>query len=110
MRPFLEVTLKGNFGLNQNREQYLQKTKDTAHRVLSDEAIVVNFQNSFFYNLDPVGTFIWERCDGQRTLEQIAGELAGEYEVSPEEAARDCREFIDSLVEQGLLQWSDTKV
>lgn len=25
-----------------------------------------------------------------------------EYDVPPEEAARDCQEFIDSLVEQGL--------
>jgi hypothetical protein len=85
------------------------KTKDTAHRVLSDEAIVVNFQNSFFYNLNPVGTFIWERCDGQHTLRQIAADLSEEYDVSPEEAARDCQDFIDSLVEQGLLQWSDSK-
>ncbi|MGD0972291.1 MAG: PqqD family protein [Desulfobaccales bacterium] len=87
----------------------LIKTKDTAHRVLSDEAIVVNFQNSFFYNLNPVGTFIWGRCDGQHTLRQIAADLSEEYDVSREEAARDCQEFIDSLVEQGLLQWSDSK-
>ncbi|HEY9072820.1 MAG TPA: PqqD family protein [Desulfobaccales bacterium] len=73
------------------------------------EAIVVNFQNSFFYNLNPVGTFIWERCDGEHTLKQIAAELSEEYEVSPDEAAKDCREFIDSLVEQGLLQWSESK-
>jgi hypothetical protein len=87
----------------------LKKTKDTAYRVLSDEAIVVNFRNSFFYNLNPVGTFIWERCDGQHTLRQIAADLSEEYDVSPEEAARDCQEFIDSLVEQGLLQWSESK-
>ena len=96
--------------MKKDMERFPVKTKDTAHRVLADEAMVVNFQNSFFYNLNPEGTFIWERCDGQHTLEQIAGELAEEYEVSPEEAVRDCREFIDSLVEQGLLQWSDTKV
>ena len=90
-------------------EKFPLKTKDTAHRVLSDEAIVVNFRNSFFYNLNPVGTFIWERCDGQHTPAQIAAALAEEYDVLPEEAARDCQEFIDSLVEQGLLQWSDSK-
>jgi methyltransferase-like protein len=90
-------------------QRYPIKTNETAHRVLSDEAIVVNFQNSFFYNLNPVGTFIWERCDGQHTLAQIAEEMSEEYEVSPEGAARDCQEFIDSLVEQGLLQWSDSK-
>jgi hypothetical protein len=86
---------------------YPIKTKDSAHRVLSDEAIVVNFKNSFFYSLNPVGTFIWERCDGRHSLDQIAEALAEEYEVAPAEAARDCREYIDSLVEQGLLQWHD---
>lgn len=91
-------------------ERFPVKNQDTAHRKLADEAIVVNFTSSFFYNFNPVGTFIWERCDGEHTPEQIAGELAEEYEVSPEEAVRDCREFIDSLVEQGLLQWSDTTV
>lgn len=85
------------------------KTKDTAHRVLSDEALVVNFRNSFFYNLNPVGTVIWERCDGQHSLDQIVAELVQEFAVGPEEAAKDCREFIDSLVEQGLLQWSESK-
>jgi hypothetical protein len=90
-------------------EKFLIKTKDTAHRVLSDEAIVVNFHNSFFYNLNPVGTFIWERCDGQHTLDQIATALSEEYEVSPEVAAKDCREFIEALIEQGLLQWADNQ-
>lgn len=85
------------------------KTKDTAHRVLSDEALVVNFRNSFFYNLNPVGTFIWDRCDGHHTIDQIAAEITEEYEVSPEDAARDCLEFIESLIEQGLLQWADSK-
>jgi methyltransferase-like protein len=92
---------------NQAMQAYPIKTKDTAHRVLSDEAIVVNFKNSFFYSLNPVGTFIWERCDGRHSLAQIAQEVAEEYEVAPEEAARDCREFIDSLVEQGLLHLGD---
>jgi hypothetical protein len=86
---------------------YPIKTKDTAHRVLSDEAIVVNFKNSFFYSLNPVGTFIWERCDGRHSVAQIAQELAAEYEVALEEAVRDCQEFVDSLVEQGLLQLTD---
>jgi hypothetical protein len=87
-------------------EKFPVKTKDTAHRVLTDEAIVVNFKNSFFYNLNPVGTFIWEHCDGQHTLDQIAASLADQYEVEPAEAARDCLEFIQELVDQGLLDWN----
>ncbi len=86
-------------------EKFPVKSQDTAHRMLAGEAIVVNFHSSFFYNLNPVGAFIWEHCDGQHTVAQIAGKLAEEYDVTLEEAARDCRQFIEELVEQGLLQW-----
>jgi hypothetical protein len=86
--------------------KYPVKNKDVAHRVLGDVAIMVNFKNSFFYNLNSVGTFIWERCDGQHTLDQIAASLADQYDVEPAEAARDCLEFINGLVEQGVLAWN----
>lgn len=69
-------------------ERFPVKTKDTAHRVLVDEAIVVNFRSSFFYNFNPVGTFIWDRCDGQHTLAQIAAAVAEEYEVPPRRPPR----------------------
>lgn len=90
-------------------ERYPVKTKDVAHRVLGGEAIVVNFNNSFFYNLNKVGAFIWEHCDGKHTLSQIAASLADRYDVEPAEAARDCLMFIDELVDQGLLAWNPSE-
>ena len=84
---------------------YPLKSKDTAHRTLGEEAVVVNLQSSFFYHLNPVGTFIWEHCDGEHSVAQIAAALTAEYQVSPEEAAQDCQQFIGELVTEGLLQW-----
>jgi hypothetical protein len=81
------------------------KNKDTAHRMLMDEAIAVNFRSSFFYNFNPVGARIWERCDGEHSVAQIAAELAEEYDVTLEEATRDGQVFIDSLAAEGLLEW-----
>jgi hypothetical protein len=52
-----------------------------------------------------VGAHIWERCDGQKNVAQIAGELAQEFGISLEESSRDCQEFIDGLVAEGLLEW-----
>lgn len=95
---------------DQAMNAYPIRTKDTAHRTLVDEAIVVNFKNSFFYNLNPVGTFIWDRCDGQHDFAQIVSAITAEFQVDAEEAARDCRAFIDSLVKEGLLAWSPNPV
>jgi hypothetical protein len=84
-------------------ESAFHKNKNTAYRILDGEALVVNFSNSSFYVLNPVGTFIWDRCDGQQTMAKIAAALAEKYEVTPEEAITDCRQFIEELLEEGLL-------
>jgi hypothetical protein len=55
--------------------------------------------------LSPVGTFIWERCDGRHSVTQIAQELTEEYEVEPEVAIRDCEQFLQELVQEGILVW-----
>ena len=88
-------------------KRYPLKTKDIADRVLGEEAIVVSFQNSFFYNLNSVGTFIWERCDGRQSLDQIAAALVAAYEIELPEAAQCVQVFTDSLVDEGLLCWQD---
>lgn len=78
-----------------------------ANRKMADEAVVVNFHRSFFYNFNPVGAPIWEGCDGQHSVAQIAGELAEEFELPLEEATRACQEFIDGLAAEGLLEWRE---
>lgn len=35
--------------------------------------------NFFFINLDEIGSFIWKRCNGKKTVEQILEELEETY-------------------------------
>lgn len=88
-------------------ERYPHRTKNTVHRVLGDEAMVSNLSQSSFYNLNPVGTFIWERCDGRHSIKEIGAALAAEYPVVLQEALEDCLQFVNELVEEGLLSWSE---
>jgi hypothetical protein len=88
-------------------ERYPIKTGDTSHRVINREAILVNFQNSFFTISIRSGLLFGT----QHTLSQVAASLVAEYEVTLENALQDCRKFVEQLVEQGLLQWrSDPEV
>jgi hypothetical protein len=86
-------------------DRYPVKNQDIAHRVLGDEAMVANLSQSSFYNLNPAGTFIWKHCDGHHTLGQIGAALATEYDLEGDTAIQDCRQFIEELVEEGLLSW-----
>jgi hypothetical protein len=89
--------------------RYPEKSARVVSRVVGDEVIVVNFDNSQFYSLDAVGTFIWERCDGRHTIADIAQQIVIEYEVSLEQAAQDCQEFIEDLQKQGLLDIGEAR-
>ena len=56
------------------------------------------------YVLNPVGSRIWELLRSPTTADRIADIVAGEYAVSPEHAAGDVTEFLDSLSTRGLIQ------
>ena len=53
--------------------------------------------------LDEVGSEIWDRLDGQRTLEQIEQELLEIFEVSGEALRADLQDFVGELQQAGLL-------
>jgi len=55
--------------------------------------------------LNPVAGAIARRCDGSRTAEDIAREVAAEYPAAaPEAIARDVAEFLEELGARGLLE------
>jgi Coenzyme PQQ synthesis protein D (PqqD) len=56
------------------------------------------------YVLNPVGSRIWALLRSPTTADEIAGIVAGEFEVSPEDAAADIAEFLGSLSTRGLIQ------
>jgi len=56
------------------------------------------------YVLNPVGSRIWELLRSPTTAERIAGVVAHEFAVTPQDAADDVAEFLDSLTTRGLIQ------
>jgi hypothetical protein len=56
------------------------------------------------YVLNPVASRIWELLRSPSTADQIADIVAGEFAVSPQDAAADTAEFLDSLTARGLIQ------
>jgi hypothetical protein len=56
------------------------------------------------YVLNPVGSRIWELLRSPTSADRIAGIVASEFAVSPEHAAGDVAEFLESLNTRGLIQ------
>lgn len=73
-----------------------------------DWAILFDPDTAEGYPINPVGVFIWKRLDGQRSVDEIAAELAQVAENTPslQVVLSDCQEFIDELIEHGLAGFS----
>ena len=54
-------------------------------------------------DLDEMGTFCWERIDGEYTVAQIAEAFVGRYSLHPREAERAVGEFLRTLGRRGIV-------
>ena len=53
--------------------------------------------------MNELGAFIWDLLPGAETEADICQAVLAEYEVSPEEAARDIAEFMETLREMEII-------
>lgn len=68
-----------------------------------ERGTVLLIEKGTMHQLNLVGGMIWERCDGTRTLDEIACELAGEFSVERAELEDDVNQFVAELVLRGWL-------
>ena len=82
---------------------------DVVSREIEGELIIVPIaagvgdEEDELYTLNETGQAIWQRLNGQRTLREVAGELANEYAAAPDEIARDVLGLADELARRRIL-------
>ena len=62
--------------------------------MIEGEAVVLDRANERIHQLNEVGTFILERCDGTRTEADIVTALLERYDVTEAQAAADTSELL----------------
>jgi len=71
-----------------------------------DLLVLLDLDTGEYYNLDEVGTRIWELCDGARTVSEIARLISEEFEASGEGVERDVVKFLEELVQDKLVNFA----
>ena len=71
-------------------------------RQIENETILVPIKDNVgemgsIYNLNPVGAFIWQQLDGEKSLHEIAAMITEEFDVSGKQAASDLNDFVNEL-------------
>jgi hypothetical protein len=74
---------------------------------LAGEAAILNIESGVYYGLDPVGARIWTLMQEPREVVEIQNAITNEYDVEPEECARDLVGLLEKLLAEGLIELKD---
>lgn len=79
-------------------ELYKRKSQ-FAIRDVGNEKILVPIKNNIanmteIFNLNEVGSFIWDKINGENTEEDIAIAITNEFDIDEQTARKDLAEFI----------------
>ena len=80
----------------------LRRSPDTAWQVIGDEAVIMNLAGAKVLGLNPTAALVWSLLE-ERDEEGITAAVAERFDVDPETAGRDVREFLGLLRERGLV-------
>lgn len=69
---------------------------------IQGQIIVVRPAAQELHHLDETASFLWNFLERPRTVADLRDALCSEFEVSPEDAERDVRAFLDDLERKGL--------
>ena len=87
---------------------YFIQSREIAARALDGEMMIMSTRDSTLFNLNELGTIIWQAADGVTPLHEIVTKkVCGEFEVEPEEALADAESFVRELAAHGLLKLSE---
>lgn len=79
------------------------KAEDVIWRRIGDEIVAIKDDGLSTHVLNKTATFIWEMCDGNYGIDEIATGLCEHFHVSFEEARADVREIVEKLIQIGIM-------
>jgi len=83
----------------------IKQAEDVIWRRIGDDIVVIKDDGQSTHILNKTAALIWELCDGQRGIDEIAAGLYERYDVSLEEARVDTRETIENLTKAGIIKY-----
>lgn len=71
---------------------------------VADDAILLDIDSGYFFQLNRTGTRIWTFVEAPQTLGALCDHMAANYRVDDEACRRDVITFVADLIERGVLE------
>jgi len=89
-------------------EQKIKAQEAVVFTDLDDgSAVLLHLDNKFYYSLNESGSFMWqmiEKSNGSLSVNHLVEALCERFDVTPDQARIDVKEFLDDLLNEGLVQ------
>ncbi len=82
----------------------LRRRAATSGERTTDDYLILDLETGDYFTVGSVGELAWKQLDGERSLDDIAGCIAREFDVTAEEAREDLFAFARQLLAQGLAE------
>ena len=80
---------------------------DVLVRETDGELVILDRRRGLVHQLNSTASFVWKRCTGDRSVRDIAAEVATTFDVSIDTARRDVGATVRQLAELSLLVDAD---
>lgn len=70
---------------------------------LGDELVALDVKAGECFGFNSVATSVWRELAAPKSFEQVRDALLEEYDVEPDQCARELRELLDDLTYKGLV-------
>lgn len=85
-------------------DQIVQRTKDQVFRNLGANTVILNLSNNRYYELNDVGTRIWQILECPVSINAICDTLIEEYEVNPDTCIIEVLALLKEMEENNLIE------
>jgi hypothetical protein len=84
--------------------QQIRVRGDVLFQVVDEEAVLLDLKTERYLGLDAIGTRMWLVLTTAPSIESACGALLAEFEVDDSRLRMDVGEFVQTLVEYGLVE------
>jgi hypothetical protein len=72
-------------------------------RDIEGEAVILNLDTGYYYNLNAIGSLIWRLLDEKKDISKIIETISKDYNISVNRAKKDLDSLISDLKKEKLL-------
>jgi hypothetical protein len=86
-----------------NGDRILVRHADVLEAEVDGQRVLMSPKDYAYFGLVDTGAIVWDRIDGETSLDELVVALAAEYDTDPERVRSDVGEFVSALDAAGLL-------